>query len=99
MGRTYKEFLNEKLKDPEFRKEWDELEPEYQLIKAMLHARDEQNISQRQLSDITGITQADISKMESGEANPTLQTIKKIAQGLGMKLELVFTPMAGMKRA
>ena len=99
MGRTYKEFLNEKLKDPEFKKEWDELEPEYQLIKAMLRARDEQNISQRQLSDITGITQADISKMESGEANPTLQTIKRIAQGLGMKLELVFTPMSGMKKA
>ena len=64
MGRTYREFLNEKLKNPEFKKEWDELEPEYQLIKAMLRARDEQKISQRQLSDMTGITQADISKMK-----------------------------------
>ncbi|MCR5596606.1 MAG: helix-turn-helix transcriptional regulator [Lachnospiraceae bacterium] len=98
MGRTYREFLNEKLEDPEFKKEWDELEPEYQLIKAMIHARDEQKISQRQLSDMTGITQADISKMESGEANPTLQTIKRVAKGLGMKLELVFTPMAGVNK-
>ncbi len=97
MGRTYREFLKEKLENPEFKKEWDELEPEYQLIRTMIHARDEKNMSQRQLSDITGITQADISKMETGEANPTLQTLKRIAKGLGMRLELVFTPMTEAK--
>ena len=93
MGRTYREFLNEKLKDSAFKKEWDELEPEYQLIKAMLKARDEQNITQSQLSDLTGIAQADINKMESGEADPTLNTMKQIAQGLGLKFGLMFTPM------
>jgi ribosome-binding protein aMBF1 (putative translation factor) len=86
MGRTYKEFLDEKLKDPKFKKEWDELEPEYQLIRAMLDARQEQHISQRQLADRTGITQADISKIENGDANPTLETLKKLAAGLGMRL-------------
>ena len=99
MGRTYKEYLNEKLKDPEIKKEWDELEPEFQLIRMMIKARDERHLSQRQLSDMTGITQADISKMESGEANPTLQTLKRVAEGLGMKLELVFTPLTGMRNA
>ncbi len=93
MGRSYREYLNEKLKDPEFKKEWDEMEPEFQLIKAMLKGREEQNLSQRQLADITGITQADISKIETGEANPTLETIKRLAAGLGMTLNLSFSPL------
>ena len=93
MGRTNNDFLNEKLKDPDFKREWDAMEPEFQLIKAMLRGREEQQLSQRQLSTRTGINQADICKIENGEANPTLQTLKKIAEGLGMKLELVFTPI------
>lgn len=97
MGRTYREFLDEKLKDPEFKKEWDEMEPEFQLIKAMLKGREEQKLSQRELADRTGITQADISKIESGDANPTLDTLKRIASGLGMSLQLSFTP-AGMRK-
>ena len=86
------------MQDPKFKKEWDELEPEYQLIRALINARDEKNISQRQLSEITGITQADISKMESGEANPTLNTLKRVAQGLGMRLELSFKPLVGIEK-
>ena len=97
MGRTYKEFLDEKLKDPEFKKEWDELEPEFQLIKAMLQGREEQNLSQRQLADRIGVTQSDISKIESGEANPTLETLKKLAKGLGMNLSISFTPITKAK--
>ena len=97
MGRTYKEFLDEKLKDPEFKKEWDELEPEFQLIKGLLQGREEQNLSQRQLADRTGVTQSDISKIESGEANPTLETLKKLAKGLGMNLSISFTPITKAK--
>ena len=92
MGRTYREFLQEKLQDPEFKREWDEMEPEFQLIKAVLKGREDQQLSQRQLSEKTGITQADISKIESGEANPTLETLKKLASGLGMNLNISFTP-------
>ena len=94
MGRTYREVLADKLKDPEFKAEWEAQEPEFQLIKAMLDARTEQNLSQRQLSERTGITQADICKIESGEANPTLQTLKRLAAGLGMTLELKFKPVS-----
>ena len=92
MGRTYREFLQEKLQDPEFKREWDEMEPEFQLIRAVLKGREDQQLSQRQLSEKTGITQADISKIESREANPTLETLKKLASGLGMNLNISFTP-------
>ena len=85
-----KEYLNKKLEDPEFRKEWTELDPEYNLIRAMLLARKKRHLTQKQLSDITGIDQADISKIESGNANPALSTLKRLADGMDMILKVDF---------
>lgn len=92
MGKNFRETLNEQLKNPEFKKEWDALEPEYQIIKAMLDARNEKAITQKQLADITGIPQADISRLENGNANPSLRTLQRLADGMGMKLKLEFVP-------
>ena len=91
---TFRESLEEELKDPEFRAEYEALEPEYQVIRALLRAREEQKLSQRQLSERTGIAQADISRIETGEGNPTIRTLQKIAVGLGMRLSLDFVPMS-----
>ena len=92
MGRNFRETLNEQLKNPEFKKEWDALEPEYQIIKAMLDTRNEKAMTQKQLADITGIPQADISRLENGNANPSLRTLQRLAEGMGMKLKLEFVP-------
>lgn len=92
MGKNFRETLNEQLKDPEFKAEWDALEPEYQVIRAMLDARIEKNLTQKQLADLTGIAQADISRIENGTANPSLKTLQRLAQGLGMMLKLEFVP-------
>ena len=91
---TFRESLEEELKDPEFRAEYEALEPEYQVIRALLRAREEQKLSQRQLSERTGIAQADISRIETGEGNPTIKTLQKIAGGLGMRLRLDFVPLS-----
>ncbi len=93
MGRNFRETLNEQLKNPEFKKEWDALEPEYQIIKAMLNARKEKAITQKQLADITGIPQADISRLENGNANPSLRTLQRLAEGMGMQLKIEFVPV------
>ena len=93
MGRNFRETLNEQLKNPEFKKEWDALEPEYQIIKAMLATRNEKAMTQKQLADITGIPQADISRLENGNANPSLKTLQRLADGMGMKLKLEFVPV------
>lgn len=92
MGKNFRETLNEQMKNPEFKKEWDALEPEYQIIKAMLDSRTERSITQKQLADITGIPQADISRLENGNANPSLSTLKRLAGGMGMKLKIEFVP-------
>ncbi len=92
MGKNFRETLNEQLKNPEFKKEWDALEPEFQIIKAMLDTRNEKAMTQKQLADITGIPQADISRLENGNANPSLRTLQRLADGMGMKLKLEFVP-------
>ena len=86
----YKEFKREMLKNEDVKLAYDELEPEYQLICEMIRCRKEQQMSQQDLADATGIDRADISKLENGNANPSLQTIKKIAKGLGKKVEIEF---------
>ena len=92
MGKNFRETLNKQLENPEFKKEWDVLEPEYQIIKAMLDTRNEKSMTQKQLADITGIPQADISRLENGNANPSLKTLQRLAEGMGMKLKLEFVP-------
>ncbi len=90
MPRYAKDTLNELMKDPEFRKEWESMEPEFQIIKAMIDARNEKGITQKELSSITGITQGDISKLENGTANPSIRTLQRIAAGLGKNLVIQF---------
>lgn len=94
MGKNFRETLNQQMKNPEFKAEWEALEPEFQIIKAILAGRKEKNITQKQLADITGITQADISRIENGSSNPSIQTIQRLASGLGMTLKLEFVPIS-----
>ena len=88
----FRDFLNEELKDPELKAEYDALEPEYNIINALIEARKSQNLTQQDLSDRTGITQADISRIENGTRNPSLAMLKRLAEGLGMQLKLEFLP-------
>ena len=90
--KKFRDSLNEQMLNPEFVKEWENLEPEYQLINALIDARKSANITQAQLSNLTGISQADISRLETGESNPSLKTLKRLANAFGMQLRLEFVP-------
>jgi len=85
-------YVAEKLKDPVYKAEYDALEPEFAIIHAMIEARKTSGMTQKQLSEKTGIAQGDISKIEIGEANPTLNTLKRLASGMDMRLKLEFVP-------
>ena len=89
----FDDYLQEQLKDPEFKKEWDDIQPEMDVIRAMIDARIKQNLTQKELAARTGIDQADISKLENGTRNPSLKLLKKLASGLGMQLKIEFIPM------
>ena len=90
-------MLNEKLKDPEFKKEWDDIQPEMDVIRAMIDNRIAQNLTQKELAERTGINQADISKLENGTRNPSLKMLKRLAAGMGMALKIEFVPMTVRK--
>lgn len=92
MAKNFRETLNEQLKDEAFKKEYLALEPEFQIIKALLNGRREKNITQKQLSELTGINQADISKIEKGNANPSVRTLQRLAAGLDMNVKIEFVP-------
>ena len=94
---SYKAYKQKVLQNPEIKAEYDALQPEYDIIQAMIDARVEQHMTQKDLSARTGITQADISRIENGTRNPSLSMVKKLAQGLGMQLKLEFVPMSTKK--
>ena len=83
-----KEYLDKQLEDEEFRKEWEEFQPELELMKQVIGERIKQNISQKELADRMGTKQANISKLENGNANPSLDFLKRLASSLGKKLEI-----------
>ena len=89
---TLTEALKEQLKDETFKKEYEALEPEYEIISSLIDARKSNNVTQKQLSEATGIAQSDISKIENGSANPTLKLLQRLAEGLNMRLKVEFVP-------
>ena len=88
----FRSYLNEQLKDEEFRAEYEKLEPEFSIIQAMINARKTNNMTQKELSERTGIAQSDISKLENGNSNPTISMLQRLADGMGMTVKLQFVP-------
>ena len=95
MSTSFRDYLNEQMKNPDFKAEYDALEPEYAIIQAMIDARQAIGLTQKELAERTGISQGDISKLENGSGNPSIRTLQRLAAGMGMKLQLSFTPING----
>ena len=89
---TLNEYKKEKMKEPAFAQAYEEIRPELNVIRAMIDARISQNLTQKQLAEKTGIAQAEISRLENGTRNPTVKLLQRIADGLGMDLDIRFTP-------
>ena len=87
--RTFDDMLSNQLKDEEFRKEYEAIQPEMDVI---VDARTSQNLTQKELAERTGINQADISKLENGTRNPSVNLLKRLADGMGMALKIEFVP-------
>ena len=86
----FDDFLAEQLKDDEFKKEYEALEPEFAIIQAIIDARKTEGLTQKELSNRSGIAQGDISKLENGNANPSIRTLQRLATGMGKKLRIEF---------
>lgn len=84
------DYLKEQLKDPKFKKEWEKSEVAYQVTRELIRARIERKISQRQLAQKAGTTQAVISRIENMSVSPSVGLVQRIANSLGKKLEIRF---------
>ena len=91
--KTFDDMLSRQLQDEELKKEYEAIQPEMDVIRAIVDARISQNMTQKELAERTGINQADISKLENGTRNPSLKLLKRLAHGMGMQLKIEFVPM------
>ena len=76
MKDDFQKYLDRQLEDPDFQKEWDALEPEYAIIQAIIDARKESGLTQKALAARSGIAQGDISKLENGNANLSIEIVR-----------------------
>jgi len=89
----FNDYLDEQLKNPEIKKEYDRLAPEYEIISAIITARKEMGISQSELAKLIGTDQSRISKLERGVLNPSLDFIKRVAEAMGKTVHISFESM------
>ena len=90
--KTLQQLKAEQMQDPVFAEEYDSIQPEMDVIRAIVEARTSQNLTQKELAERTGIHQADISKLENGTRNPSVNLLKRLADGMGMTLKIEFVP-------
>ena len=90
----FQKYLDEALGNVKFDKEDTSEKQEYDIAsevrELVFRTRNELEISQKELSEKTGISQANISKIENGYSIPSLPVLKRLADGLGKRLIVDF---------
>ena len=86
----FEDYLAKELRDPEFKRLYDEAGRQLEIAYRINHLRRRQKISQADLAKKVGTTQSNIARIESGNENVTIQTLDKIANALGAELRVVF---------
>lgn len=89
---TYNQFQTKLLSNPGVKEAYEDLQPEFAIVQALIDARVNKKISQEELAKRMGTGQAVISRLENANASPSLSLIKRLANALELKVELKFTP-------
>lgn len=90
MMNDFRKYLERQMEDPEFAEEYTAMRPEYEAMRAVIAARLECNMTQKELAEKTGIRQSNLSRIENGTASPTVDTLARIAAGMGKQLKIEF---------
>ena len=93
MSTNYEDHLQEQMKDPEFRAAYYDIQPDFDIVRAIFDAYDLEGFNKELLSEQSGLSQYTISKLEAADANPSLSTLKKLARAMGKKLHIEFQPL------
>jgi predicted transcriptional regulator len=87
--KDWKKFKQELLKNPAVKQDYNKLAPEYKLASELLRARLNRKLTQTELAKKAGVSQVIVARLESGQSNPTIETVTKVSKVLGKKLKLV----------
>lgn len=86
--KTYTQFKKESFRKPGVKKAYNDLEPEFALIRAIIEQRLKGEITQKELARRVGTKQSAIARFEAGGSNPTLDFMQRLSRGLGMTLSV-----------
>lgn len=81
-------FKNEQMKDPDFRFEYERTRPDFEIMRALIDARLSSGMTQKELSERSGVRQSNISRIENGTCSPSISTLRALAAGLGKTLSI-----------
>jgi DNA-binding XRE family transcriptional regulator len=93
------EAAAEWMKDPDFRAAYDALEDEFALADALIEAPAGANMTQEQVAEAMGTTQAAVARLEGGRVRPTTRTLERFATATGTRLRIRFEPLKPRRRA
>ena len=86
------DLTKELMSDEEFCSEYEALQPEMDIMRAIVDARIRAGLTQIELARKSGISQADISRLENGTRNPSLSLLKRLAEAMNTTLKIEFVP-------
>jgi ribosome-binding protein aMBF1 (putative translation factor) len=92
--KSFDEVLAEDLQDPAFRAEWERTAVARAVALRVVGYRAERGLTQTQLAKQLGMAQSAIARLELGEHEPTLSTLARLSQGLGIEFHIDITPTA-----
>lgn len=93
--KTLKEYKEEMMKNPEFAHEYVSLQPEFEIIGAMIDARNRLNMTREELAKRAGISMPELSVLENDTLNSSIGLLQRLAEGMGMTLKIEFIPKDG----
>lgn len=88
----FDEFISESLKNKLVKTHYDLIHPEYTVITAIINARKKHGLTQKGLAEKIGTKQSVISRLERGNANPSVAILKKLAEAFDSDLQIIFKP-------
>ncbi len=86
----FRDHLARELQNPEFKREWDAQETEREVAHCIVEARLEEGLTQKELAERSGLKQSNLCRLENGNSNPSIETLEKVARGLGRRLKISF---------
>lgn len=93
--RSYKDVKNKFLQDKEVKKVYNELGPEFELVRMIIKKRLESGLTQKELAEKIGTKQSAISRLEKGDYNPSLSFLHRLAEALDTKIHISFKDKVG----